>query len=92
MKSVKDFLNEAIIQEKQPLIDVPVVDDTKRNQLAKAENEADEYETLCKKIDKNNKKTDELYFDFYRTREIARSFKTEEEKVVKVLVTVERIM
>ena len=66
VKSVKDFLNEAVIQEKQPLIDVPVIDETKRNQLAKAENEIDEYETLCKKIDKNNlyiKDRDTLTFD-----------------------------
>ena len=66
IKSVKDFLNEAVIQEKQPLIDVPVINQTKRNQLAKAENEADEYETLCKKIDKNNlyiKDRDILIFD-----------------------------
>ena len=54
IKSVKDFLNEAVIQEKQPLIPVPNIDETKRNQLAKAENKIDEYETLCKKIDKNN--------------------------------------
>jgi len=66
MKSVKDFLNEAVIQEKQPLIDVPNIDETKRNHLAKAENKIDEYETLCKKIDKNNlyiKDRDTLTFD-----------------------------
>ena len=66
MKSVKDFLNEAVIQEKQPLIGVPDIDETKRNQLAKAENEFNEYESLCKKIDKNNlyiKDRDKLEFD-----------------------------
>ena len=66
IKSVKDFLNEAVIQEKQPLIPVPNIDETKRNQLAKAENKIDEYETLCKKIDKNNlyiKDRDILTFD-----------------------------
>ena len=66
VKSVKDFLNEAVIQEKQPLIPVPNIDETKRNQLAKAENKIDEYETLCKKIDKNNlyiKDRDILTFD-----------------------------
>ena len=66
IKSVKDFLNEAVIQEKQPLINVPGIDEKKRNQLAKAENEIDEYETLCKKIDKNNlyiKDRDTLTFD-----------------------------
>ncbi len=66
MKSIKDFLNEAVIEEKQTLIEVPIVEDTKRTQLAKAENEFNEYESLCKKIDKNNlyiKDRDKLEFD-----------------------------
>ena len=66
MKSIKDFLDEAVIEEKQKLIEVPKVEDSKRTNLAKAQNEFNEYESLCKKIDKNNlyiKDRDKLDFD-----------------------------
>ena len=66
MKSIKDFLDEAVIEEKQKLIEVPKVEESKRTNLAKAQNEFNEYESLCKKIDKNNlyiKDRDKLEFD-----------------------------
>ena len=66
MKSINDFLDEAVIEEKQKLIEVPKVEESKRTNLAKAQNEFNEYESLCKKIDKNNlyiKDRDKLEFD-----------------------------
>jgi len=54
LKSVKDFLNDVLIEDKKSLIEVPIVDEEKRNQLASAQNKITEYESLCKRIDKNN--------------------------------------
>ncbi len=66
LKSVKDFLNDALIEDKKSLIEVPIIDDEKRNQLASAQNKITEYESLCKRIDKNNlyiEERKELNFD-----------------------------
>ena len=66
LKSVKDFLNDALIEDKKSLIEVPIIDNEKRNQLASAQNKITEYESLCKRIDKNNlyiEERKELNFD-----------------------------
>ena len=66
LKSVKDFLNDALIEDKKSLIEVPIIDEEKRNQLASAQNKITEYESLCKRIDKNNlyiEERKELNFD-----------------------------
>ena len=66
LKSVKDFLESNLIAKKRELIDVPLVDEDKRTQLSKSNNKADEYESLCKRIDKNNlylKDREALTFD-----------------------------
>jgi|LULF01.1.fsa_nt_gb DNA repair exonuclease SbcCD ATPase subunit len=66
MKSIKDFLVTTVIADKKELTHVPSVDETKRQELAKAENKIIEYETVCKKIDKNNlyiKERNNLKFD-----------------------------
>ena len=66
LKSVKDFLNNTLIENKKSLIEIPIINEEKRNQLARAQNKIDEYESLCKKIDKNNlyiKEREELNFD-----------------------------
>ena len=66
LKSVKDFLDNTLIEDKKSLIEIPIINEEKRNQLAKAQNKIDEYESLCKKIDRNNlyiKEREELNFD-----------------------------
>lgn len=54
MKTVKAFLGEAQIAEPQELVDVPEVDDTLRQKIARLKNELEDYEAQCKKIDRNN--------------------------------------
>jgi len=53
-KGIKDFLDNTEIEEEQDLIEIPEVDDSLRNSLARLENELEDYNDLCKKIDKNN--------------------------------------
>lgn len=54
LKSVKDYLDNAPIEDKKSLIEVPIINEEIRNQLATEKNKVNEYESLCKKIDKNN--------------------------------------
>jgi len=66
LKSVKDFLDNTLIENKKSLIEIPIINEEKRNQLARAQNKINEYESLCKKIDRNNlyiKEREELNFD-----------------------------
>ena len=68
LKSVKDFLDNTFIENKKSLFEIPIINEEKRNQLARAQNKIDEYESLCKKIDKNNlyiKEREELNFDVF---------------------------
>ena len=66
LKSVKDYLNNSLIEDKKSLVEVPIVNENIRNQLATEKNKINEYESLCKKIDKNNlyiKEREELTFN-----------------------------
>ena len=66
LKSVKDYLDNALIEDKKSLIEVPIINEEIRNQLATEKNKVNEYESLCKKIDKNNlyiKEREELNFN-----------------------------
>ena len=54
LKGVDDFLDSTSIEEEQNLVEVPEVDSSLRNSLARLENELSDYNNLCKKIDKNN--------------------------------------
>ena len=68
LKSVKDFLDNTFIENKKSLFEIPIINEEKRNQLARAQNKIDEYESLCKKIDKNNlyiKEREKLNFDVF---------------------------
>ena len=62
MKTVKAFLGEAQIAEPQELVDVPEVDDTLRQKIARLKNELEDYEAQCKKIDRNNGFIDDRNF------------------------------
>ena len=54
LKGVKDYLNNALIEDKKSLVEIPIVNEEKRNQLGIEQNKVNEYESLCKKIDNNN--------------------------------------
>lgn len=71
MKSVNSFLEENQIKELKDLIDVPTVDESLRQKIARLKNELDDYQSQCKKIDKNNMLVDErdkLTFDLSLTK------------------------
>lgn len=66
LKSVNSFLEENEIKEFKELIDVPTVDETLRQKIARLKNELEDYQSQCKKIDKNNmlvEERDRLRFD-----------------------------
>ena len=84
LKSVKDFLDNTLIEDKKSLIEIPIINEEKRNQLAKAQNKIDEYESLCKKIDRNNlyiKEREELNFDIslYEPKKITQIYDYQKE-------------
>lgn len=66
IKSVNSFLEENEIKETKNTIEVPSVDDSLRQKIARLKNELEDYQSQCKKIDKNNMLIDErnkLVFD-----------------------------
>jgi len=66
LKSVNDFLNNVSIEDKQELIEIPIVDQNLITKLGKIQAELSEYNNLCKRIDKNNlliEERDKLNFD-----------------------------
>jgi DNA repair exonuclease SbcCD ATPase subunit len=66
IKSVNSFLEENDIKETKSTIEVPIVDDSLRQIIARLKNELEDYQSQCKKIDKNNmlvEERDKLLFD-----------------------------
>jgi len=66
IKSVNSFLEENQIKETKSLIEVPNVDESLRQKIARLKNELEDYQSQCKKIDKNNmlvEERDKLLFD-----------------------------
>jgi len=73
IKGVNSFLESTSIQEVKTLISVPTVDESLRQQIARLKNELDDYQTQCKKIDKNNMliaERDGLKFDLEKNSPI----------------------
>ena len=54
IKSVNSFLEENQIKEIKSTIEIPSVDDSLRQRIARLKNELEDYQSQCKKIDKNN--------------------------------------
>jgi DNA repair exonuclease SbcCD ATPase subunit len=66
IKSVNSFLEENQIKEIKSTIEIPSVDDSLRQKIARLKNELEDYQSQCKKIDKNNMLMEErsdLVFD-----------------------------
>lgn len=66
IKTVNSFLEENEIKETKDTIEVPAVDDSLRQTIARLRNELEDYQSQCKKIDKNNmlvEERDKLLFD-----------------------------
>ena len=66
IKTVNSFLEENEIKETKDTIEVPTVDDSLRQTIARLRNELEDYQSQCKKIDKNNmlvEERDKLVFD-----------------------------
>ena len=66
IKSVNSFLEENDIKETKNTIEVPIVDESLRQIIARLKNELEDYQSQCKKIDKNNmlvEERDKLLFD-----------------------------
>jgi DNA repair exonuclease SbcCD ATPase subunit len=66
IKSVNSFLEENQIKETKSLIEVPGIDESLRQKIARLKNELEDYQSQCKKIDKNNmlvEERDKLLFD-----------------------------
>ena len=66
IKTVNSFLEEADIKESKELVEVPSVDESLRQTIAKLKNELEDYQSQCNKIDKNNmlvEERDKLSFD-----------------------------
>ena len=66
IKSVNSFLEENDIKETKTTIEVPIVDESLRQVIARLRNDLEDYQSQCKKIDKNNmlvEERDTLLFD-----------------------------
>ena len=66
IKTVNSFLEENDIKEPKDIIEVPAVDESLRQNIAKLKNELEDYQSQCNKIDKNNmliEERDKLSFD-----------------------------
>ena len=66
MNTVKSFLETTQLGEQKEEISVPEVDESLRSKIARLKNELEDYETQCKKIDRNNsliEDRDSLKFD-----------------------------
>jgi DNA repair exonuclease SbcCD ATPase subunit len=70
IKTVNSFLEENDIKEPKNIIEVPAVDESLRQNIAKLKNELEDYQSQCNKIDKNNmliEERDKLSFDIELT-------------------------
>ena len=70
IKTVNSFLEENDIKEPKDIIEVPAVDESLRQNIAKLKNELEDYQSQCNKIDKNNmliEERDKLSFDIELT-------------------------
>ena len=70
IKTVNSFLEEADIKESKELVEVPSVDESLRQTIAKLKNELEDYQSQCNKIDKNNmlvEERDKLSFNIELT-------------------------
>lgn len=54
MNTVKSFLETTKLGDQKEEISVPEVDESLRSKIARLKNELEDYETQCKKIDRNN--------------------------------------
>ena len=54
LKTIEDFLAITSIPNKQSEIDVPIVDENLQQQIGVLHQELQNYDSICKKIDKNN--------------------------------------
>jgi len=54
MNTVKSFLETTQLVDQKEEISVPEVDESLRSKIARLKNELEDYETQCKKIDRNN--------------------------------------
>jgi len=66
IKTVNSFLEENEIKEVKELTEVPSVDESLRQTIARLKNNLEDYQSQCKKIDKNNmlvEERDKLLFD-----------------------------
>ena len=66
IKTVNSFLEENEIKETKDTIEVPTVDESLRQTIARLRNELEDYQSQCKKIDKNNmlvEERDKLVFN-----------------------------
>jgi DNA repair exonuclease SbcCD ATPase subunit len=66
LKTIEDFLAITKIPQKQTESDVPSVDENLQQQIGVLQQELDNYEATCKKIDKNNmylEERDSIQFD-----------------------------
>jgi DNA repair exonuclease SbcCD ATPase subunit len=66
IKTVNSFLEENDIKDPKDIIEVPLVDESLRQTIARLKNELEDYQSQCKKIDKNNmlvEERDKLLFD-----------------------------
>lgn len=66
IKTVNSFLEENDIKDPKDVIEVPTVNDSLRQTIARLKNELEDYQSQCKKIDKNNMLVEErnkLIFD-----------------------------
>ena len=70
IKTVNSFLEENDIKEPKDIIEVPAVDESLSQNIAKLKNELEDYQSQCNKIDKNNmliEERDKLSFDIELT-------------------------
>jgi len=66
LKSIEDFLAMVTIPEEMQRVEVPEVDESIQQQIGVLQQELDNYETTCKKIDRNNmyiEERDSLQFE-----------------------------
>jgi DNA repair exonuclease SbcCD ATPase subunit len=84
IKTVNSFLEENDIKDPKDIIEVPAVDESLRQNIAKLKNELEDYQSQCNKIDKNNmlvEERDKLSFDIELTEPfLSLSFKEDYEQ------------
>lgn len=60
INSINSFLDNTTIEEKQELLDIPTIDESKIVRITTLKKEIEEYQETCKLIDKNNLRIQEL--------------------------------